>query len=176
MLSPMEPFATPVADDAADTPAVVPDGPVLQVVTPMPGTVAPLESVPDPRFASGAFGAGVAVIPDYDVEHVTVVAPVSGELRRLMPHFFLIVTEDGTAVYTQLGLDTAMLGGTGFSPHATEGQQVTVGERITTYAPRQLGRLGFDPLVPVIAMQQDAVTTGLLPGEPCEPGDVLFEL
>jgi PTS system glucose-specific IIA component len=53
---------------------------------------------------------------------------------------------------------------------------VTVGERITTYAPRQLGRLGFDPLVPVVAMQQNVVATGLLPGEPCEPGDVLFEL
>lgn len=172
----MEPFATPVAGDSAATPAVSPTGTARQVVTPMPGTVAPLSSVPDPRFASGAFGSGVAVIPDFDVEHVTVVAPVTGELRRLMPHFFLIVTDDGTPVYTQLGIDTDMLDGTGFSPHATEGDRVVAGERITTYAPRQLGRLGFDPLVPVVAMQQDAVTTVLLPGEPCEPGDVLFEV
>lgn len=183
MLSLMDHSATSADENAVATAGgfsmstpVGPTGPTLQVVTPLPGTVAPLSSVPDPRFASGAFGAGVAVIPDYDNEQVTVVAPVSGELRRLMPHFFLIVTDDGVPVYTQLGIDTDMLDGTGFSPHATEGSRVRVGERITTYAPRQLGRLGFDPLVPVVAMQQERVSVVLVPGEPCEPGDILFEL
>lgn len=176
MLSIMEPFPTSVDDDADTIPSAVAGSTVCRVVTPVPGTVAPLSSVPDPRFASGAFGAGAAVVPDFDVNHVTALAPVSGELRRLMPHFFLIVAESGVAVYVQLGIDTDMLDGTGFSPHACEGDRVVAGQRITTYSPRQIGRLGFDPVIPVVALQQDAVVMRMLPGEPCEPGDVLFVL
>ncbi|AGP29949.1 PTS glucose transporter subunit IIA [Corynebacterium terpenotabidum] len=170
----MDHFATPVDSEEAATSAILTVTPDCQIVTPISGTVAPLDSVPDPRLAAGAFGAGLAVIPDFENEQVTVVAPVSGILRRFMPHFFLIVTDEGSAVYTQLGIDTDMLDGTGFSPHVREGDRVVAGQRVTTYAPRQLGRLGFDPVVPVVAVQYESVTAALLPGEPCEQGDVLF--
>lgn len=148
---------------------------VLDVVTPMPGTVAPLSAVPDPLFAAGTVGPGMAVVPDPGVEYVTVCAPVSGVVTRLMPHLFLILSDEGLPVLVHLGIDTAQLDGQGYSLHAEQGQRVQVGERITTYAPLYIGRLGFDPIVAVVMMQQDGeVDGGLIPGEPCEPGDVLF--
>jgi PTS system glucose-specific IIA component len=148
----------------------------LDIITPMSGTVASLDSVPDPIFASGCVGGGLAIVPDPETEQVTLRAPVSGVLTRLMPHFFLIVTDDGIPVLTHLGIDTGRLDGQGYSLHASEGQRVSVGERVTTYAPRALGRLGFDPIVPVVAMQLPDIEGRLIPGEPCEPGDVLFRL
>jgi PTS system glucose-specific IIA component len=151
----------------------------LDVVTPMSGTVAPLEAVPDPLFAAGTVGPGMAVVPDPGVEYVTVCAPVSGVITRLMPHLFLILTDDEIPVLVHLGIDTAQLDGQGYSVHAEQGQRVRVGERITTYAPLAIGRLGYDPIVPVVVMQRDphvVVSSELLPGEPCELGDVLFHL
>lgn len=147
----------------------------LDIVTPMPGTVAPLSAVPDPLFAAGTVGPGMAVVPDPGVEYVTVCAPVSGVLTRVMPHLFLIASDDGPSVLVHIGIDTAHLDGQGYSLHVGQGQRVQVGERVTTYAPLSVGRLGFDPVVPVVMMQQDGVVDeALLPGEPCEPGDVLF--
>ncbi|MGO1950105.1 MAG: PTS sugar transporter subunit IIA [Mycobacteriaceae bacterium] len=146
----------------------------LDVVTPMPGTVAPLTAVPDPLFAAGTVGAGVAVVPDPGVEHATVCAPVSGVLTRLMPHLFLILTDDDVPVLVHLGIDTAHLDGQGYSIHAEQGRRVQTGERITTYAPTELGRLGYDPIVPVVVMQRDGIEQAMVAGEPCEPGDVLF--
>lgn len=146
------------------------------IITPMPGTVASLDSVPDPIFAAGTLGGGLAVVPDPDRDHVTLRAPVSGVLTRLMPHFFVIVTESGVPVLTHLGVDTGRLDGQGYSVHVKEGQHIRVGQRVTTYAPRELARLGFDPVVPVVAMRIAAVEGRMVPGEPCEPGDVLFRL
>lgn len=147
----------------------------LDVVTPMPGTVAPLSAVPDPLFAAGTVGPGMAVVPDPGVEYVTVCAPVEGVVTRLMPHLFLILTDEGLPVLVHIGIDTAQLDGQGYSLHVEQGCRVQVGERITTYAPLSIGRLGFDPIVSVVMMQQDGgVEEGLMPGEPSEPGDVLF--
>ncbi|WP_291479969.1 PTS glucose transporter subunit IIA [Corynebacterium sp.] len=147
----------------------------LDVVTPMPGTVAPLSAVPDPLFAAGTVGPGMAVVPDPGVEYVTVCAPVEGVVTRLMPHLFLILTDDGLPVLVHIGIDTAQLDGQGYSLHVEQGHRVRVGERVTTYAPLSIGRLGFDPIVAVVMMQQDGgVEEGLMPGEPSEPGDVLF--
>lgn len=148
----------------------------LDIITPMPGTVASLDSVPDPIFAAGALGGGLAVVPDPGTDQVTLRAPVSGVLTRLMPHFFLIVTDSGVPVLTHLGVDTGRLDGQGYSVHAGEGQYVRVGERVTTYAPRVLCRLGFDPVVAVVAVRVPDVEARMTPGEPCEPGDVLFRL
>lgn len=173
MLSFMDPFAASIDCDASD--AADAHSALRRVVTPLSGTVAPLDSVPDPRLACGELGAGIAVVPDFDVEQVTVLAPATGELRRFLPHLFLIVTDAGDVVYTQLGIDTGLLDGTGFSPHVSEGDRVTTGERITTFSPRQLGRLGFDPVVSVMVVEHRRVAAALMPGEPCESGDVLFE-
>ena len=135
-----------------------------RVLTPFSGTVASLDSVPDPVFASGAIGAGIAVIPDPGVELVTVTAPLAGVVTRVLPHLYLLqavppqVTpaqatlqaaarwrrfaeaQDYPSVLIQLGIDTARLEGEGFNQHVEEGQFVPQGAPLCTYAPRELGR------------------------------------
>lgn len=155
------------------------------VVTPLPGTATSLSSVPDPVLATGTIGAGVAVIPDAGVEVVQVVAPVSGVARRVAPHMFVIQTQcaegdDGSdgqpSVFMQLGVDTGRLNGQGFDLHIQEGDIVRQGTPICTYTPRELGRMGFDPIVMVVGLQMGAseIKVDVIPGEPVMGGDNLF--
>lgn len=54
-----------------------------EILSPLPGTVVPLDVVPDPVFAQQIVGGGVAVQPAYDVGPVVATAPVGGTLVRV---------------------------------------------------------------------------------------------
>ena len=59
------------------------------ISSPMAGDVHPLADVPDPVFAQGLVGPGVAIVPIGEAE-VTVVAPIAGRIVKLHPHAFVI--------------------------------------------------------------------------------------
>lgn len=147
----------------------------LAVVSPLDGTVASLESVPDPIFASCTVGAGIAVVPDPGVEVVSVTAPISGIVTRVQPHVFVIGTGE-QRILVHLGVDTARLNGQGFDVHFPEGSVVEAGMAMCTYTPKELGRMGYDPIVVIVAMQTNYHDIGgaVIPGEPIGSGDVLF--
>ena len=118
------------------------------VGAPLAGTTVPLSAVPHPVFASGSAGAGVAVIPDPDKEIVEVQSPVAGTIVRVQPHMFVVELEDGSArVLVQMGIDTDQLDGQGFATRWAEGSTVQAGTPVVTYAPKEVGRLGYDPIV-----------------------------
>ena len=54
----------------------------LGLLSPLSGTVVPLDMVPDPVFAERMMGDGVALTPDEGGE---VLAPCDGELAALFP-------------------------------------------------------------------------------------------
>ena len=62
------------------------------ISSPMAGDVHPLADVPDPVFAQGLVGPGVAIVPISEAE-VTVVAPIAGRIVKLHPHAFVIQAE-----------------------------------------------------------------------------------
>lgn len=146
------------------------------VVAPLAGTVAPLSSVPDPVFAVGAVGDGVAVVPDPGGGAVAVRSPVAGVVRRVLPHLFIVDTAGGAHVLVHLGIDTGRLEGEGFTTVVAEGDRVAAGDPVTTYTPCEVARRGYDPAVVVVALRSGAgtVVPGALPGEPCAAGDALF--
>lgn len=148
---------------------------LLSVLSPLDGTVASLDSVPDPVFATGTVGAGIAVVPDPGVEVVEIVAPADGILTRVLPHLF-VLDANGQRILVHLGVDTARLNGQGFDMHWPEGSEVTKGMTVCTYTPRELGRMGFDPIVVVVTMRAaaDALHAAALPGEPISRGQVLY--
>lgn len=158
------------------------------VVTPLAGTAVSLDSVPDPILATGTIGAGVAVIPDAGVEVVQILAPIGGVMKRVAPNMFVIQTHpvpgdshaevlaDQPSIFMQLGVDTGRLNGQGFDMHVQEGDLVRQGAPVCTYAPRELGRMGFDPVVMVLGLQMGAseIKLDVFSGEPVMGGDNLF--
>ncbi len=165
---------------------------LLNVRAPLSGTVASLASVPHPAFAMGGFGAGIAVVPDPGVEIVELRAPFNGCVTRCLPNLYqfgevwdplereVMGISPGSAsdksVLIQVGIDTGHLQGYGYSPHVVEGDEVMLNNPLVTYAPKELGRMGFDPIVAIVATKvgEENLTFLKQPGEPVEMGEILF--
>ncbi|GAS94945.1 PTS system sugar phosphotransferase component IIA [Mycolicibacterium canariasense] len=122
------------------------------VHAPVAGRAVALEQVPDPVFAQGMVGHGAAIDPPHTV--IDALAPVTGKLIKLMPHAYIIMTNDNVGVLVHLGLDTVALGGEGFTTHATQGDDVTAGQLIVTYDVPAVVAKGLNPIVPVVVMDE----------------------
>ncbi len=90
------------------------------------GNAIALDQVEDEAFASGMLGVGVAVEP----RDGTIYSPVSGRIADVAKtsHAYSIVTEDGADLLVHIGIDTVSLGGKGFLPMVSVGDEVKAGE------------------------------------------------
>lgn len=130
----------------------------MRIITPLAGRVVPLSEVPDPVFARGLVGQGVAVDPVIQGT-VTAVAPIDGTVHTLRSHAFVIVDDCGRGVLVHLGINTVELRGAGFVKLRDKGDRVRAGDPITRWNPAFLQ--GRSPLCPVIALEsaiQDRAT------------------
>lgn len=98
----------------------------LTLSAPLSGPVLPLHSVPDPVFASGAMGDGIAIDPLDDTLH----APCSGQVIQIARtgHAVTLRAVNGAEWLLHLGLDTVELQGEGFALLVEQGQQVSAGQ------------------------------------------------
>ncbi|PYY90717.1 phosphoenolpyruvate--protein phosphotransferase [Pseudomonas sp. TKO26] len=98
----------------------------LTLSAPLSGPVLPLHSVPDPVFASGAMGDGVAIDPLNDTLH----APCAGQVIQIARtgHAVTLRAANGAEWLLHLGLDTVELQGEGFALLVEQGQQVSAGQ------------------------------------------------
>ncbi|MBE6481760.1 MAG: PTS glucose transporter subunit IIA [Actinomyces ruminicola] len=129
----------------------------LIVAAPLAGTVLAAADVPDPVFAGGMLGPGLAVDPDRaGGGQVIALAPVSGTIAKLHPHAFIVTGVGGRDVLVHLGLDTVELGGAGFALHAAEGDRVTAGDPVVTWCPAAVEASGRNPIVPIVALHAEA--------------------
>ncbi|MGA8046526.1 MAG: glucose PTS transporter subunit IIA [Dermatophilaceae bacterium] len=148
--------AAPTTTSAATTAA--PTGRTV-VVSPIAGTLVPLQDVPDATFAKGLVGPGLAIDPPR--EYVDAVAPVSGTIAKLWPHAYAIRTPSGAGVLVHLGLDTVQLKGEGFTAYASEGDEVEIGQRILGYDVTAVEAAGRNPVVPVVVLDRKAADVAL---------------
>jgi glucose-specific phosphotransferase system IIA component len=132
------------------------------VLSPVSGRSLAVSDVPDPVFASGLVGPGVAIDPEAGPQ--TAVAPVAGRLVRLLPHAFLIRTAPGPAILVHLGIDTVQLQGAGFTLHASQDDDVPAGAKIVSWDPDAVVRGGRSPVCAVILLDCDAPLTFLADG------------
>ena len=101
--------ATAVAEAPAKT-ALEP-GAVTELTAPLEGKALPLSEVPDPIFAGGRLGDGVAIEPSNN----TVVAPADAKVLMVQKsgHAVALRLDSGVEVLIHVGLDTVPLGGEG---------------------------------------------------------------
>ena len=110
--------------------------------------------MPDPVFAEGMVGPGVAIEPQH-VQTQTVLAPADGVIGALHPHAFALELSEGRTILVHLGIDTVGLAGQGFTLHVDGGQTVRAGDRLVTWSPVDVSAAGLPTICPVVALQAD---------------------
>ena len=98
----------------------------LQFITPVTGTLLPVNQVPDPVFAEEMLGTGFAINP---IEG-GLYAPFDGVVKQLANtgHSITLVSSTGAEVLMHIGVDTVTLNGQGFTPHVAWNQSVKAGD------------------------------------------------
>ena len=149
---------------------------VLRLISPLAGVVLPVTAVPDPVFAEGIVGPGLAIEP-LRAQSQTVVAPADGVVGALHPHAFALELSEERTILVHLGIDTVGLAGAGFTLHVEGGQSVRAGDHLITWSPLDVHAGGLATICPVVALQADpAVLTLLVPeGASVQAGDPLLD-
>lgn len=158
------------------------------VHAPLGGLVVALVDVPDPVFATGMVGAGVAIEPSADGE-LDVTSPVDGVLEALQPHAFVVRGDPERArsgrggaamgardVLVHLGIDT--VGSDLFTVHRSRGDTCTVGDRVVSWRPADVVARGLFAVCPLVVLQAAEDTVGLLvePGTRVTAGQPVLEV
>ena len=134
--------AAPAAAPAASA------GEVIELHAPIEGTAVALSDVPDPIFAAGKLGEGVAIEPT----GTTVVAPAAGKVAATYPsgHAVGLKLENGIELLIHVGLDTVNLDGKGFSVKVAKGDVVAAGDTLIEFDPEVIKDAGYPLITPVI--------------------------
>lgn len=147
----------------------------LLIASPLTGRAVTLADVPDPVFASGMVGDGLAVLPEDDAGILTAVAPLAGTVVKVMPHAFIVQHASGPAVLVHIGIDTVHLKGEGFTVHAAKGDTVEVGDPMVTVDVPLIRSKGLDPCCPVVVLDtKPGVVDASAAGSSVSSGDALF--
>lgn len=122
----------------------------LQFQQPVAGRVLPLSATPDPAFAQGTLGPGVAIDPTGD----TVTAPADGTVASIFPthHAIGLRLHDGTEVLIHVGIDTVSLKGSGFTTLVAEGDDVVTGAPLLRFDRTTIESAGYSPITPVVIL------------------------
>ncbi|MVX59115.1 PTS beta-glucoside transporter subunit IIABC, partial [Streptococcus danieliae] len=118
------------------------------VASPLEGTILSLADVPDPVFASGAMGKGLAIEPSQNILY----APAKGEITLLFPskHALGMRTEDGAEILFHIGMDTVSLQGAGFESFVEVGDRIEVGQKLLAFDIEKIREAGLPVTTPII--------------------------
>lgn len=131
----------------------------MQVLAPVSGTSLAVQDMPDPVFASGMVGPGLAIDPVPGVQ--TAIAPIAGRLAKLHPHAYLVVSDTGPGVLVHLGIDTIQMHGDGFTVLAVENDLVRAGQEIVTWDPAFVAGTGRSAVCAVVVLDCPATSEPL---------------
>ena len=143
-----EAVAAKAAPAAAAAATAASAGEVIELHAPIEGTAVALSDVPDPIFAAGKLGEGVAIEPT----GTTVVAPAAGKVAATYPsgHAVGLKLENGIELLIHVGLDTVNLDGKGFSVKVAKGDVVAAGDALIEFDPEVIKEAGYPLITPVI--------------------------
>ncbi|MDO4908852.1 MAG: glucose PTS transporter subunit IIA [Corynebacterium sp.] len=148
-----EPQAEEKAESPADAapkapkPAFVP-GAQIEIASPLEGQAVAIEEIPDPAFASGALGKGVAIWPTTN----TVVAPADATVLAVQSsgHAVGLALDSGIQMLIHVGIDTVQMNGDGFTVHVERKQKVKKGDLLITFDPEKIKAAGYPLVTPVL--------------------------
>ncbi|MEC6748605.1 beta-glucoside-specific PTS transporter subunit IIABC [Marinilactibacillus sp. XAAS-LB27] len=145
--------AKEIKDDSAPVVADPESGTIMNVYPPIKGTLVQLSDVPDPVFASGAMGQGIAIEP----MDQKVYAPFDGEVKMIAKtkHAIGLTSTDGVEVLIHIGLETVELEGAPYTVHVETGQKVSHGDLLMEFDMKAIEESGRSTVTPVIVTNTD---------------------
>jgi glucose-specific phosphotransferase system IIA component len=130
--------------------------------------------LPDPVFAQGIMGAGIALDPA-EVASVTALAPCAGSVAKLFPGGHGIAIESAAGpLLLHLGLDTVVLKGVGLKALVVDGDQIVAGQPLVELAASSIRAGGTSLLTPIVAIGGQRVEHLSAAGAQVRAGDPLM--
>ncbi len=142
---------------------------------PMSGKTVALKDVPDPTFAEGMLGNGIAIEP----AEGKVYAPCDATVDMMFTtgHAVSLIADCGAEILIHVGLETVSLEGKPFTVHAQNGDKVTKGQLLIEVDLDAVRAAGLPTITPVVVCNTDAYTTfNTHVGKDVTNADVVIEL
>lgn len=126
---------------------------ILSIVSPVKGTVKPIDQVSDATFAEEVLGKGIAIVPADDI----VTSPVDGVVTTLIQskHAIGFKSNDGLEVLVHLGIDTVKLNGKYFTSYVQEGERVSKSQKVLAFETDKVKAEGYETDVMVVITNTD---------------------
>ncbi|WP_026781969.1 phosphoenolpyruvate--protein phosphotransferase [Pleomorphomonas koreensis] len=126
----------------------------ISVRAPLKGRIVPLGDVPDPMFALGMMGDGVAIEPEIGEVRAPVDGTVTSVHRRA--HAVKVQTDDGAELLVHVGLEAVALRGTGLTAVVAEGDRVAAGDLLIRFDLALLAETCGIVTTPVLVTNEEA--------------------
>lgn len=145
----------------------------LTLTAPLAGWCLPLAEVPDPVFAQGMVGDGVAIDPTNNILY----APCAGEIVSMQGalHALTIRTNVGADLLLHLGIDTVQLAGKGFEFLVAPGELVTDGQALLRFDLDLIARRARSAVSPIL-LASEGIVRRRRQNCAVEIGDFLMEI
>ena len=142
---------------------------------PLNGQAVPVTEVPDPTFAEGMLGNGIAIIP----ADGKVYAPCNATVDMMFDtgHAVSLVADNGAEILIHVGLETVSLEGKPFTIHVKNGDKVKKGDLMVEADLEAIKAAGLNTITPVLVCNCDDFTTfNLTTGQEVTNADLVIEL
>ena len=142
---------------------------------PMAGKAVPITKVPDPTFAEGMLGNGIAIEP----AEGKVYAPCDATVDMMFTtgHAVSLVADCGAEILIHVGLETVSLEGKPFTVHAANGDKVKKGQLLIEVDLEAVKAAGLPTITPMVICNTDNYSTfNTSVGKEVTNNDVVIEL
>ena len=142
---------------------------------PMAGKAVPITEVPDPTFAEGMLGNGIAIEP----AEGKVYAPCDATVDMMFTtgHAVSLVADNGAEILIHVGLETVSLEGKPFKVHAANGDKVKKGQLLIEVDLEEVKAAGLPTITPMVVCNTDEYPTfNTFVGKDVTNDDVVIEL
>lgn len=125
----------------------------MEIASPVPGEVIPMEEISDSTFASGVLGKGFGVIPSEG----KVYAPFDGVCESIFDtlHALGLRSDGGVELLIHVGLDTVNLQGRPFKAHIKSGERMKKGQLLLEFDIDEIKASGCETVTPVLVTNVD---------------------
>ena len=124
---------------------------------PMAGKAVPITEVPDPTFAEGMLGNGIAIEPTEGKVYAPCDATV--DMMFTTGHAVSLVADNGAEVLIHVGLETVGLEGKPFTVHVSNGDKVKKGQLMIEVDLEAVKAAGLPTITPMLICNTDDYPT-----------------
>ena len=127
------------------------------IYAPLAGQAVPVTEVPDPTFAEGMLGDGIAIIPTEG----RVYAPCDATVDMMFTtgHAVSLVADCGAEILIHVGLETVGLEGKPFTVHVANGDKVQKGQLLIEVDLEAVKAAGLNTITPMLICNTDDYPT-----------------